>query len=67
MRVPNVRQWLRKNYLRVSIAAGVILLLALPTVLTRSQGPIAAGWDDLVFCLDLCHSMGRNGCHWLTT
>ena len=59
MRVPNVRQWLGKNYLRVSIAAGLILLLALPTVLTRSARPIAAGWDDLVFCLDLVSFDGK--------
>jgi hypothetical protein len=42
-----------KNYLRVLIAAGVMLLLALPAVLTQSAKPLAAGWDDLAFCLDL--------------
>jgi hypothetical protein len=54
-----VGDWVRKNYLRVLIGAGLILLLALPTVLTRSAKPVAAGWDDLVFCLDLVSFDGK--------
>ena len=45
--------WLGQHYRRVLIAAGVLILLALPTVFTRSAKPLAPGWDDLAFCLDL--------------
>jgi hypothetical protein len=48
-----VRNWVGKNYSPVLIAAGVVLLLALPSVLIRSARPLAAGWDDLAFCLEL--------------
>jgi hypothetical protein len=44
---------LGQHYRRVLIAVGVLILLALPTVFTRSAKPLAAGWDDLAFCLDL--------------
>jgi hypothetical protein len=56
-----VWQWVLKNYVGILIAAGVLLVLSLPTVLTRSRSPkpLAAGWDDLVFCLDLVSFDGK--------
>jgi hypothetical protein len=55
----NVQRWVKKNHLPIFVAAGAILLLALPTILTRSAKPIAAGWEDLVFCLDLVSFDGK--------
>jgi hypothetical protein len=54
-----VQRWVKKNHLPIFVAAGAILLLALPTILTRSAKPIAAGWEDLVFCLDLVSFDGK--------